>query len=119
SAVACAGRVVSVSDFVAETAGPVMSGASLLPVMVIVSSCVSVSALAALSFPYTALFRSSVSPWRRKLKAPSPLDPDVNVQLKFEPAAGSARSEERRVGKESSFRWATHSGMKQLNVLEE
>ena len=46
-----------------------MSGASLLPVMVMVTVCKSVPALALLSVPVSVYVNTRVSPWARKSKA--------------------------------------------------
>src|SRR5262249_50721572 len=87
-------NVVSVSVAAPVISVPVMSGASLVPVIVIVTICVSLllARTPESSVALSVYFRTSVSPSARKLNAPSPLMPDVNVHEKSEPAAGSASS---------------------------
>src|SRR2546430_1800798 len=112
--------VVSVSVFAAEIAVPVMSGASLLPVIVIVTTWLSLllATTPEESVPFSVYFRTSVSPAARKLNAPSPLEPEVKVQAKSLPAVGSAASAD--VGDTAiiAFSAVALSGLVPPNVLD-
>src|SRR5204863_204044 len=96
---------------------PVMSGVPISAVKGTVTTCVSVPAEHELSVAFSVYLRTSVSPCARKLNAPLPDDPLVNVQVKSEPADGLAPSAP-DVTAIIAFRAAFVSGLAPPNVLD-
>ena len=107
----------SVTAPIASVKPAVIVGASLVPVMVIVTTCVSVRACAELSVAFKVYLSTKVCPWARKLNAPSPLLPEVKVQLKFELGPGSAASAPAGTAI-IALSAALLSGLVPVNVLE-